>query len=114
MAKARVTQSREELREKRIANLKPYKPGQSGNPGGRPKKEPIKELYEELYNDPEYMDLVRTGLRSTAKKGSIPLVMHLKDAAERLEGKVTQKVDVELNVALSIRVKKAFERIGDE
>lgn len=27
------------IRDKRIANLKPFKPGQSGNPSGRPKKD---------------------------------------------------------------------------
>lgn len=101
---------------KRAPHLKPYhfKPGQSGNPGGRPKKTPITDLFEELYSDPEFVDLVRKGLRTTAKKGSIPLVMHLKDAAERLEGKVAQKVDVEVNGSLSLRVKKALERLTDE
>jgi hypothetical protein len=29
----------------RIENLKPFKPGQSGNPGGRPKKRPITDEY---------------------------------------------------------------------
>lgn len=39
----------------RIENLKPWKPGQSGNPGGRPKGRLIDEALEELLlgNDSE-------------------------------------------------------------
>lgn len=35
--KSRATQNREQNRERSLANLRPFKPGQSGNPGGRPK-----------------------------------------------------------------------------
>lgn len=36
MPETQISQSRE-ISKNSLANLKPYKPGQSGNPGGRPK-----------------------------------------------------------------------------
>lgn len=43
--------NKEELRKKRIANLKPFKPGQSGNPSGRPKgtmKDYVRQMFMEM------------------------------------------------------------------
>ena len=34
------------------SGLKPFKPGQSGNPGGRPKKRPITDEYFQLADQP--------------------------------------------------------------
>jgi hypothetical protein len=46
----------------RIANLKPWKPGQSGNPGGRPKRDLAAEIARSIFErdpeaieDPEYL-----------------------------------------------------------
>jgi hypothetical protein len=36
----------------KIENLKPWKPGQSGNPGGRPKKRPITQRYAQFAEVP--------------------------------------------------------------
>src|SRR6266481_3282677 len=33
------------------SRLKPWQPGQSGNPGGRPKKRPLSESYDELLRE---------------------------------------------------------------
>ena len=46
-----MSENSETIREKRIKNLKPFKPGQSGNPGGRPKgtlKQYVQKMFQEM------------------------------------------------------------------
>lgn len=90
---------------------KGFQPGQSGNPSGRPKKKPITALYEDMLNDPELEGVIRKAVRSAIGKGQMAMVLQLKEMAERVEGKVTQPVDVEMNVSLFDRMQKARERI---
>lgn len=89
---------------------KGFKPGESGNPSGRPKKKLVTEIYEELLNDP----IVRKSIKDACKKRLLSDRMvgglELKEAAERVEGKVTQPVDIELNVSLADRMQRARER----
>jgi len=61
-----------------------FKPGQSGNPGGRPKRKPITEALEKVFT-PEQCLAVAEALLEQAKKGSIS---HVQEAANRLEGRV--------------------------
>jgi len=61
-----------------------FKPGQSGNPGGRPKRKRITEALEKVLT-PEQCLAVAQALLKQAKKGSIS---HVQEAANRLEGKV--------------------------
>ena len=92
---------------------KGFMPGQSGNPGGRPKKQYISEIYDDILSDPlnrkEIMDIVWKMLRS----GKMSAQLQLKEMAERTEGKVTQPVqaDVSVNLTLSERMNKAEERL---
>jgi hypothetical protein len=93
-----------------------FKPGQSGNPGGRPKKKPLTELYEELLNDPEFMGRARVAIKNMVLDGRMVSQLQLKEMAERVEGKVQQKVtlDGELDVVKLTRaeaIKKARERV---
>jgi|SRR5215472_16337624 len=57
-----------------------FKPGQSGNPGGRPKKKPITKALEKIYSDPEECMAAARALARKARKGSIA---HFQEAANR-------------------------------
>lgn len=81
------------------ASLMPYrfKPGQSGNPSGRPKKKPLTEALERLGakavpNDETgrvNWDLVAEGLLTGAIAGKAE---NFREAADRIEGKLTDKI----------------------
>lgn len=96
-------------------NLIPYKPGQSGNPSGRPKRAPVtdylrdqlemevpKEILESLRpqelgilklvmgESPTFGQFVAFKSIQATLKGDI---FALKEVLDRVEGKVTQKVD---------------------
>ena len=73
-------------------NLKPFKPGESGNPGGRRKKPLIVEALEEIgaANDSEKAKQVAARLYSSALKGSVPAA---KLIVEYLHGKPKRSED---------------------
>ena len=73
---------------------KPFKPGQSGNPNGRPKNRPFKAaldriLKEEAKGEDESggLDEVVRALYVKAKTGDVAAI---KEIAERYDGKVAQ------------------------
>lgn len=90
-----------------------WQPGQSGNPGGRPKKKPITEMFERMLEDPGMHESIASAMLNIFRERSgIAKVMLLKDMAERVEGKVTQPIeaDVNLTATLSDKLRKARER----
>jgi hypothetical protein len=46
-----------------------FKPGKSGNPGGRPKKKPLTEALEKIYSDPEECMAAARALAKKARAG---------------------------------------------
>jgi hypothetical protein len=69
-----------------------FKPGQSGNPGGRPKgRTLLKTIRDLLYErgDPEALEKIANGYIDAMKRGSFP---HLKEFIDREEGKVPDRV----------------------
>lgn len=67
--------------------LKPYhfKPGESGNPSGRPKSKPITEAYQRILTEQECDAIARAMLRQ-AKRGNVKATVEMTD---RTEGKLT-------------------------
>lgn len=93
-----------------------WKPGQSGNPGGRPKKtlltEMTAELLEEIASDPVQRQVFKDAVKQKLLAKGVVSAMTLDKLWERHEGKVVQpvQVDGEIELKLSERMQKARER----
>jgi len=88
----------EKNKEPRSPNLAPmWKPGQSGNPGGRPRGSSLtKRLRQALdANDGKLAEVVVKVLLREAAKGKY---QHLREILDRVEGKVVQKVELNATV----------------
>jgi len=119
--------------KRQLENLRPaWKPGESGNPGGkpgRPKTKPITEAYKAVIADrlpdhlrkvklgqhtlelPEgstFADLIAIGQCASAIKGNTAAA---EEIANRLEGKVAVELDVIQGVSLGERIRAARERL---
>lgn len=75
---------------------RPFLPGQSGNPNGRPKKRPFKEALDRVLkeegkgeDESSALDEVVRALYTKAKTGDVAAI---KEIAERYDGKIAQAV----------------------
>jgi hypothetical protein len=90
-----------------------WRPGQSGNPGGRPKRTPLTDACREVLAQPvpgdtkgrTYAKAIAEKLAARAVEGDIRAAQEL---ADRAEGKARQTVQIE-NMAL----KQAFECMSE-
>lgn len=87
-----------------------WKPGQSGNPSGRPKKKPITEMYERILADPENLRMIEAATMNALKKGNMAMVLQLREITDRVEGKVTQPIEADISVNLADAIAEARKR----
>lgn len=71
-----------------------FKPGNRANPGGRPKKAQITKIYEEIFANKTSREEIKDAVEMTLKSGRMAGVLLLREAAERLEGKVSQEMEI--------------------
>jgi hypothetical protein len=91
-----------------------FKPGESGNPGGRPKTAPLSQACRELLGqsipgDPgqrTYAEAIAQTLVEKALKGDIRAAQELGD---RVEGRARQAIEIQ-----SVALREAFERMSRE
>lgn len=72
----------------RVQNLKPFKPGQSGNPGGRPRKDLASIIASEVFADNS--ESIKAGLAKKLQHGD-PAAF--KALADRAFGRLPQPVE---------------------
>src|SRR6476646_4936418 len=90
------------ISEKSLANLKPWKKGQTGNPAGRPKKLHVTRIYERLLAKSQNRQEIAESLMATLTSKGMAKVLLLREMAERTEGKVAQEISVDGNITLSL------------
>jgi hypothetical protein len=100
-------------------NLKPWKQGQSGNPGGRPRTKPVTAELERMLeqeapaaNGRTWAAVIAEALLKKARKGDVRAIAEL---ANRIEGKSRQTLDLELDVCtgLADRLAAARKRVAE-
>ncbi len=96
---------------------RPFKPGQSGNPAGRPKSKPFKEALQRALKaaegDSDILNKVALALVAKAHEGDVPAI---KEIADRLDGKVTQPIagdDESEAIAVVHRIERVIARPSD-
>lgn len=89
-----------------------WKPGQTGNPGGRPKKKPISEMYERLLGEPEFLEQLEGSVRKMILSGRMVGQLQLKEMTDRVEGKITQPIEHDVTVNLADAIAEARKRAG--
>jgi hypothetical protein len=78
-----------EGKKRSLANLKPWKPGQSGNPSGRPKNDVAREIAQAIFE--ENREALYEAFGKAALSGN---AYTFKELAERAFGKVPDKVEM--------------------
>jgi hypothetical protein len=99
---------------KRLANLKPFPKGVSGNPGGRPKMARLSQACRNVLGQPfpgdpggrTYAEKIASVLAEKAAEGDIRAAQEL---ADRAEGRARQSIEIE-----HTRLHEAFERMSRE
>lgn len=100
-----VTHNRDGNREKKrtqtnpnsLANLKPFQPGQSGNPGGRPKRklisDALKDMLEKVLESGDHTQAEAIGVAmiAAAISGDVKAATFVRDT---VEGKPLQKIEM--------------------
>lgn len=101
--------------EKLIGGItgKGFMPGESGNPGGRPKKKVITEIFEKMLEDPEFVDQVEGSIKKMILSGRMVGQLMLKEMTDRTEGKVVQPIEGNLSMSLAEVIAAGRKRVAE-
>ena len=107
IAEISAKRPKRQLTERQIASLRAnaFKPGQSGNPGGRPCKPLTDKLHSKLLAQRGRLaGQIADGIIEKAKSGDVAAFVAI---ADRVEGKPVQRVEGDQAIHITV------ERIGD-
>lgn len=77
---------------------RPFPKGTSGNPGGRPKHKPITDIFTEIVEEAKAG--IKAQVIATLTSRGMAGVLMLREVADRVEGKVAQEIDVDVNAQI--------------
>jgi len=96
----------------RIENLKPWRKGESGNPGGRPRRKLLTEELERLLeqeapaaNGRTWAAVIAETLLKQGRKGNVRAIAEIGD---RVEGKARQSVELIKDEELCSRIREGI------
>jgi hypothetical protein len=96
----------------RVENLKPWRKGESGNPGGRPRRKLLTDELERLLeqeapaaNGKTWAAVIAETLLKQGRKGNVRAIAEIGD---RVEGKAQQSVELINNEALCSRIREGI------
>lgn len=95
--------------------LKQFPKGVSGNPGGRPRKNSYTKALEKVANSKAGVTLMATIVTDVLEKRGMASVLMLREIGERLEGKVTESVEMNVsgNLVLSEVIAERRKKRGN-
>ena len=73
-----------------------FKPGVSGNPGGKLPKSLLQRRLEEVANDDKFVEQAIESICKRVRQTNMAGVLETRELLDRVEGKVTQAVDMNL------------------
>ena len=100
---------RSEAQKRTLANLRPFKPGQSGNPGGRPKHDVAAEIARAIFENNR--EAAYQGLGKAMLAGNAYV---FKELADRAYGKMTEKLKLNDGLALADRIAAGRKRVAEK
>ena len=108
------TEKHSKYSAERLAGLKPYQPGQSGNPAGRPPNtkyvsDYLREALQELTDGKTNAELIAESLILLSKDPKMRgFVVAIKELLDRTEGKVpdTHKIESDVPITLIFKLEE--------
>lgn len=99
-----------------IGKATQFQPGQSGNPGGRPRRKPfLEELEKQLAQNPKILPLIVKKAIDLAKDGELKAITELRDVLDGkpaivISGDNADPIQVEISVARDKLIGKLASR----
>lgn len=87
-----------------------FKPGQSGNPAGRPPKSLMQQAREELANDEAFIAEWKEAERKRMLDGRMVGFFATRENQDRVDGPVSQEIDMNVNVSFADAVARVRAR----
>jgi hypothetical protein len=98
VSRAQAADNSGNAEKRRLANLRPWKAGQTGNANGRPKKLRITKLFEQMLAKPGKRKKIQKVVEDILEKRGMASVLLLREMTERTEGKVSQEIELNGNL----------------
>ena len=91
VAKAQLVESA--IRRKQAPSTA-WKPGQSGNPAGRPNKSLLLKAIDSMANDPNFVIPLVKAIKKRTQSAGMAGVLETKEVLNRVDGPVRQEIEV--------------------
>ena len=99
--------------EQRRVIGRPFPPGVSGNPNGRPPKSLLQRELEKVANDPIFAEAWVEAAKQRAMATGVAGFLMSREMLDRVDGPVKQEIDMQVTLGLAETLSKARQRIEE-